>query len=70
MDETEILTALKAMESDKNLVTKSAYRANAELWPGHRISFVDAHLAYLKSHPAMNPRHYLSNLRLMLRKTP
>ncbi len=70
MEESNIVEALKAMESDKNLVTKSAYRANAEMWPGNRISFVDTHLVYLKAHPATNPRHYLSNLRLMLRKTP
>ena len=70
MEESDILTALRAMQADKNLVTKSAYRANAELWPGNRISFVDTHLVYLKSHPAVNPSHYLSNLKLMLRKTP
>lgn len=70
MEEIDILTALRAMQSDKNLVTKSAYRANAELWPGNRISFVDTHLVYLKSHPAVNPNHYLSNLKLMLRKKP
>ena len=70
MEETDILTALQAMETDKSLVTKSAYRANSDLWPGNRISFVDSHLAYLKSHPAVNPAHYLSNLRLMLRLKP
>ncbi len=70
MEEPDILTALQSMETDSTLVTKSAYRANGELWPGNRISFVDSHLAYLKSHPAVNPSHYLSNLRLMLRKKP
>lgn len=70
MDDTTILTALETMQGDPSLVTKSAYRANAELWPGNRISFIDAHLAYLKTHPAVNPSHYLSNLRLMLRKKP
>lgn len=70
MEEADILTALQAMQSDKNLVTKSAYRANGEIWPGNRISFVDTHLVYLKTHPAVNPNHYLSNLKLMLRKTP
>jgi hypothetical protein len=70
MQESDILTALQAMETDKSLITKSAYRANAELWPKNRISFVDSHLTYLKSHPAVNPSHYLSNLKLMLRKKP
>lgn len=70
MDETDVQNALEAMETDKTLVTKSAYRANAEQWPGNRISFVASHLAYLKSHPAVNPKHYISNLKLMLRKKP
>ncbi len=70
MEETDITTALQAMETDKSLVTKSAYRANGEQWPGNRISFVQSHLVYLKSHPAVNPQHYLSNLKLMLRKKP
>ena len=70
MEETDITTALQAMETDKSLVTKSAYRANGDLWPGNRISFVQTHLVYLKGHPAVNPNHYLSNLKLMLRKKP
>lgn len=68
MEETEILAALRLLEDDPAFVTKSAYRANAELWPNNRISFVDCHLIYLKAHPALNPKHYLSNLKLMLRK--
>lgn len=70
MEDTEIVTALEAMEEDKTLVTKSAYRANPDVWPGNRASFKQTHLAYLKSHPALNPSHYLSNLRLMLRNKP
>ncbi|MEI6751015.1 MAG: hypothetical protein WCK69_00480 [Candidatus Saccharibacteria bacterium] len=69
MDQLEISDALQAMESDPFLVTESAYRANTLLWPDNLISFVDCHLAYLKSHPSTNPSHYLSNLRLMLRKS-
>lgn len=68
MEETEILAALKSLEKDPAYETKSAYRANAELWPNNRISFVDSHLVYLKAHPLLNPRHYISNLKLMLRK--
>lgn len=68
MEETEILAALRLLEDDPAFVTKSAYRANAELWPNNRISFVDCHLIYLKAHPTLNPKHYISNLKLMLRK--
>ena len=70
MDESAITIALRAMETDETLVTKAGYRANAELWPGNTISFVDTHLVYLKGHPTVNPRYYLSNLRLMIRKKP
>lgn len=63
----EITEALQTMEADPLYVTKSAYRANVELWPSHRISFVNTHIAYLQSHPAVNPEHYLANLRLMLK---
>ena len=70
MEEDDVTEALRAMKADPNLVTKSAYRANVELWPNHRISFVDSHLVYLKAHPLVDPRHYLSNLKLMIRKRP
>lgn len=69
MDQLEISDALRVMESDPSYVTEPAYRANTLLWPDNLISFVDCHLAYLKAHPATNPNHYLSNLRLMLRKS-
>lgn len=69
MDELEITDALKQMEDDPGLITLSAYRANAEMWPGNRISFVDSHLAYMKANPGVEPRHYLSNLRLRIKKT-
>ena len=68
MDEEEITTVLQMMQDDPKFVTKSAYRANAELWPGNRISFVNTHMVYLKAHPSLDPKHYLANLRLMLRK--
>ena len=60
---------LLAMESDPAFITKSSYSANGDLWVDHRISFIDVHLLYLKSHPQVNAGHYISNLRLRLRKT-
>jgi hypothetical protein len=68
MEVQEIRDALHAMEQDKNLYTTSAYAANAELWPDNRISFTDKHLAYLKAHPLLKPEHYLSNLRLKIKR--
>jgi hypothetical protein len=70
MTDEEIVEILEAMEANPNLITRPAYRANAELWPGNTIPFVDSHLHYIKTHPALNPEHYLSNLRLMIRRKP
>ncbi|HSX27755.1 MAG TPA: hypothetical protein VLG25_03150, partial [Patescibacteria group bacterium] len=66
----EVKGLLKKMETDPSLVTISAYRANADLWPDHQITFIDTHLTYLRANPQVNALHYLSNLRLKLRKTP
>lgn len=72
-NEQEILDAkdvLVKMEQSSEYITVSAYRANADLWPDHRISFIDNHLNYLKSHPDVSVKLYISNLRLKLRKSP
>jgi hypothetical protein len=68
LSEDEMREILYGMEQNKDMVTVSAFRANSELWPDNRISFTDAHLAYIKSHPDLDPKHYLSNLRLRLTK--
>jgi hypothetical protein len=65
MSPEEVAQALEKMEADPDFVTESAYKANAEQWPGNRISFVESHLLYLKNHPALDPQHYLANLKLM-----
>ncbi len=71
-DETELIEAkavLRRMEADPSFITESAYRANAERWPEHRISFIDIHMEYLNTHPQISTKDYISNLRLKLRKT-
>ncbi len=69
MTEEEIMEALRIMETDPNCKTEPAYRANTDLWPENSIPFSNNHLQYLKSHPNLNPRHYLANLRLMIKTT-
>ncbi len=69
MSEDEVLTSLRTMQANPLLLTESVYRGNSEVWPNHRMSFIDYHLAYLKVHPTLDPKHYLANLRLVLRKT-
>ncbi|HZP55909.1 MAG TPA: hypothetical protein VFB03_04045 [Candidatus Saccharimonadales bacterium] len=64
----EIVGELNLMESSSTYITKPTFRGDSAKWPGNQISFVNFHLEYLKSHPTLNPYHYLANLRLMLRK--
>ena len=62
VDEQEITTSLKHMQLDPRFLTEPTIRS------GEPINFVDFHIGFLKSHPSLNPRHYLSNLRLILKK--
>ena len=59
--------ALQLMVLDDMYITKPTFSADTETYADNLIPFIDKHMAYLRSHPAMNPRHYLSNLRLMTR---
>lgn len=68
LDEDELREALQTMESDASMNTVSTYSANTTLYPDGRMSFADKHVAYIKAHPSMNPRDYLSNLRLMIKR--
>lgn len=63
----ESLIILQDMERDPSLITKDAYTPNVALYPDGRMPFVDIHMAYLKSHKQVDPKHYLSNLRLMIK---
>jgi hypothetical protein len=65
---TKARDILVRMEADSSLITKSAYRANAERWPKNRITFIDIHMEYLNIHPEITVEDYLSNLRLKIRK--
>jgi hypothetical protein len=55
------------MVADSSYKTDSSYSANATLYPSKSMTFVEKHMDYLKAHPATDPDHYLSNLRLMTR---
>jgi hypothetical protein len=65
MEEDEVIEALNIMEEDGSFMTESSYSANATLYPDNKISFKNKQLAYLKSHPQVNPEQFLANLRLM-----
>lgn len=56
---------LKEMVGDNAYHTESSYSANASLYPDHSMPFVDKHMLYLRDHPSIDTRQYISNLRLM-----
>lgn len=55
------------MAADNGFNTQAIYSANSEQYPNNLIPFVDKHMAYLNVHPDIEPRDYISNLRLMTR---
>lgn len=62
----EALATLEEMEQDTKFITKDGYSPDAIRYPDNRIPFVDVHMNYLKSHKHVDPKNYLSNLRLMI----
>jgi hypothetical protein len=64
----KIIEKLRIMALDQDFNTDSSYSANSVLYPDNQIPFVEKHMRYLITHPAMDPDHYLANLRLMTRR--
>ncbi|HSW36767.1 MAG TPA: hypothetical protein VLG37_00155 [Candidatus Saccharimonadales bacterium] len=69
MEEAEIHQALTEMALDSSLNTNNAKPgyAKKEEYPANRLPFYQKHMEYLKSHPKVNPAHYLANLRTMIK---
>lgn len=63
----DIEAELLAMQADGKYNTSPSYCANTELYPDNQMPFVDKHKKYLLTHPTVDPRLYMSNLRLMTR---
>jgi hypothetical protein len=64
---TDARNALNTLEDDPTYVTENGYTSDRVKYPDGIMPFVEKHLLYLHQHPAVNPLHYLSNLRLKLR---
>ena len=62
-----IKVKLQAMVGDKIYNTASTYSSNTTLYADNLVSFVEKHMHYLNTHPQLDPRMYLANLRLMTR---
>lgn len=68
MTQEDVLAKLESMLADPHMVTVDAYSPDVENYPDGRISFVEQHLRYLRTHKNVNPTHYISNLELMIKK--
>jgi hypothetical protein len=66
ISEEEVLQSLFNMEQDEGLKTDPEYSSNP-LYFDQLIPFAQKHAEYLKSHPKVNPEHYLANLRTMIK---
>ncbi len=64
----EVAARLNELLADPNMITLDAYSPDTESFPDNRISFVDQHLRYLRTHKNVDPANYLSNLELMIKK--
>jgi len=63
----EIKEALQKMVADASYNTRPSYSANVAIYPDRLMPFVNKHMDYLRNHPATDPWHYVSNLRLITR---
>ena len=67
MTETEIVEVLTALAEDDSFHTKPGYSIDITAYPDSIVPFIESHVGYLQKHPQVDPKHYLSNLRLMLK---
>lgn len=63
----DVISELDALLKDDSFRTLSGYSIDVNTYPDHKVPFTENHINYLKKHPQVNPKHYLSNLRLMLK---
>lgn len=67
INDDEIQDALTEMEQNPKFDTKPTFSVGSEASPPRLVSFMEKHKTYLRDHPKINPEHYLSNLRTVLR---
>jgi hypothetical protein len=64
--EAEIDEVLTSMEEDNSFKTPPSY-VREDTTSIKLMTFREKHLAYLMSHPKINPENYLANLRTMIK---
>lgn len=63
----EIESKLRQLAEDPNYNTAAGYSTNSVDYPDGKIPFADKHMKYLRTNSAINPYHYVANLRIMTR---
>lgn len=63
---TYALNELSLMEDSREYVTEPTFTMTTDT---NSISFAQRHLEYLSRHTNVNPLHYISNLKLMTKKS-
>jgi len=64
LDEAKV--KLQSFEDDPKMKTEGRYSPSANDWPNNIMPFSKIHINYLSKNKSVDPRHYLSNLRLMI----
>ncbi len=53
------------MTDDNSYNTASCYSPNTLKYPDNIMSFIDKHISYISSHPELDARIYIMNLKMM-----
>ena len=70
MVEEETRELLVRLDNDDAHITDAVFRADETKWADNKMPFVEAHIEYLRAHSKVDPRTYLSNLRLRTKRNP
>ncbi len=64
-----IKAILISMDESDDFNCPASYSPNTEIYEDNLIPFVDKHMAYIRSHPSLNAMQYVSNLKIVSRKS-
>lgn len=60
---------LELIDKSDDYNSSPSYSPNTEVYGDNLIPFVDKHMAYIRSHPSLNAMQYVSNLKIVSRKS-
>lgn len=65
----EIKSILVLIDDSEDYNSPPSYSPNTEMYEDNLIPFVEKHMAYIRSHPSVNAQQYVSNLKIISRKS-